>query len=259
MNKTEFAIRLLMEAYAEDGVVNLPNMFEGFMYKTAELATSFGTLEDDDQKLRLNNEPPTLLIFETIADISYAAGKAGFDSGDSRADVQHFIHLARVFEEETKYVDWDAEDGVDYITEIDDFINQNFTVRNKLSFEYPEGTKQKWDALEIHGCKDNGEDVFPVENDEEPDFYTVYLHLVDGGIMAVADLPTQELAEQLADLIHNSVISFKDNGYMPLDRLPELHRRFNLFIDERIKAASTPNTMAAYELVKDFFNNSVKP
>jgi hypothetical protein len=260
MTKTDFAIRLLMEAYADEGVVDLVNMFEWFMHYVSENHSKFGTPEENDQKLRLNDEQPSLLIFETIADISYAAGAVGFDSGDSRADVQHFIHLARVFEEETKYVDWEAEDGVDYITEIDEFIAEKIGVKkDKLNFDYPEGAKALWDALEIAGCVDNGEDTYPVEDDEKPDFYTVYLHQVEGGVMAIADLPTEEHAQKLSELIHNAVISFKDNGYMPMNRNELLHRKFNLFLDERIHMAHTTSTKAAYEVVKDMFNNMVKP
>lgn len=260
MTKTDFAIRLLMEAYADENkVVNLVNMFEWFMHHVSENRAKFGTVEENDTLMRLNDDQPTLLIFETIADISYAAGKAGFDSGDSRADVQHFIHLARVFEEETKYVDWEAEDGVDYITEIDDFIHQNLPSVNKLSFDYPEGAKALWDNIEIFGCKeDTGGSTYPVDGDELPDFWTVYLHQVEGGIMAVADLPTKDHAEALAELIHNAVISFKDNGYMVLNRLPELHRKFNLILEERIHMAHSPATKAAYEIVRDNFNSLVK-
>lgn len=141
-------------------------------------------------------------------------------------------------------------------------INNNaYNYIDKLGFNYPNGTRYKWDNIEIAGCKDNDGSIYRVdESDNEiPDFYTVYLHLTEGGTMAVADLPTEKLAQDCAEMLHNAVISFKDNGFLPLSRNAELHRKFNLLLDEKIKMASSVQTKAAYEIVKDQFNSLIKP
>ena len=44
-------------------------------------------------------------LLETVADIAYSAGEAGYFSGDSRADVNEFIHWAKIFEKEHKRTD----------------------------------------------------------------------------------------------------------------------------------------------------------
>lgn len=202
---------------------------------------------------------------ETIADIAYMAGTHHYYSGDSRADMQTFIHLADKFEEEHKGVDWNSEakeddDAPDYITSVEEFFNENLRIVDKLAFDYPNGTRYEWDNVEIAGCKDDGESTYRVDDDSEtPDFFTVYLHLTEGGTMAVADLPTEKLAQDCAEMLHNAVISFKDNGFLPLSRNAELHRKFNLLLDERINMASSVQTKAAYEIVKDQFNSLIKP
>ena len=199
---------------------------------------------------------------ETIADIAYMAGTHHYYSGDSRADMQTFIRLANTFEEEHKDVDWNSEDNdaPDYITSVEEFFNENVRIVEKLDFNYPNGTRYEWDNIEIVGCKDDGGIAYRVDDDDEvPDFYTVYLHLTEGGTMAVADLPTEKLAQDCAEMLHNAVISFKDNGFLPLSRNAELHRKFNLLLDERINMASSVQTKAAYEIVKDQFNSLIKP
>lgn len=204
---------------------------------------------------------------ETIADIAYMAGTHHYYSGNSRTDMQTFIHLADKFEEQYKDVDWDAiakeddDDVPDYITSVEEFFNENLRIVEKLDFNYPNGTRYEWDNIEIVGCKDDGGIAYRVDDgdDEVPDFYTVYLHLTEGGTMAVADLPTEKLAQDCAEMLHNAVISFKDNGFLPLSRNAELHRKFNLLLDERIKSASSVQTKAAYEIVKDQFNSLIKP
>ena len=42
----------------------------------------------------------------------------------------------------------------------------------------------------------------------EASFFSVYLHQVSGGVDCVADLPTLELAKQLAELIENACKSY---------------------------------------------------
>lgn len=54
-------------------------------------------------------------ILETIADIAYIFGSQGYFSGDSRADIQEIIHLAKKFEKQKH--DWDKEDYINLINE----------------------------------------------------------------------------------------------------------------------------------------------
>lgn len=204
-------------------------------------------------------------IKESIADISYMAGVDRYASGDSRRDIADFIHLAERFEEEVNYRDENTEDDdfdtPEYMDAIEEWYKDNIKVTEKIAFDYPNGTRYEWDNTEIAPCKDDGDGTYRLDGDEdqEPDFWTVYLHMTEGGAMAVADLPTEKLANDFAEMLNNAVISFKDNGYMPLQRHAELHRKFNLFIDERIHSAHSLQTKAAYEIVKDNFNNMIKP
>ncbi len=77
----------------------------------------------------------------------------------------------------------------------------------KLDFT-PKAAKDKWDRVEIHPVVYLPEhhDCFEPCEDNDPDLYcwSVYLHQIKGGIQCIADLPTRELAEQLAKLIKNA-------------------------------------------------------
>lgn len=48
--------------------------------------------------------------FESLADIAYSAGINRYYSGDSRADMNNFIHWAKEFEDVNKDTDWHEED-----------------------------------------------------------------------------------------------------------------------------------------------------
>lgn len=264
INKTNFAIGLLLEAYAENGKVNMPAMLEALSYRVGEVCRNFGTVDKkDDEVLILHKEQKGIPILETVADIAYAAGVKRHYSGNSREDMQEYIRLAEQFEKEYAHIDWNNQeiddDFIDYMDAIEDFIAENLKVGEVLAFDYPNGTKYEWDNIEVAPCKRGDEGVYQLDDDSEtPDFWSVYLHMVTGGQMCIADLPTHTLANQFAEMLNNAVISFKDNGYMPLTRNDVLHRQFNLFIDERIKAAHIPATKAAYEVVKNQFNLLVK-
>lgn len=257
---TQLALRLLMNAYATDGEINIPRFLENLQEQAVAAFKDNGELISDDQILILNSTMPNAPILETLADISYAAGAAGYTTGNSREDVQNFIYLANKFEEEFEGYNGDEQENEDYMDEIEKFTTANLRLLNKLSFEYPQRLVEPWDNLEIAGCKqDNDGNVYRLDDaTEEPDFWTIYVHQVDGGVMAIADVPTEKHADDLAELINNAVISFKNNGFMPILRNAEAHRQFNLYIDERIKGASSQPTMAAYEAVKKQFNDLVK-
>lgn len=157
-------------------------------------------------------------LHEAIADIAYIAGQHGYYSGDSRADIQEFVALAKEFEKWTKNVDWDSEDNeVSYIEAIEIWTKDQLHLQVKLNF-CPDQAKSKWDNIEIDACVDDGEDTYVVHDEETPDFYSVYLHQVSGGVQCVADLPTEEDAIALANLLKNAVNSYTDNGYLPKNK-----------------------------------------
>lgn len=58
-------------------------------------------------------------LLETLADIAYQAGQQGYYTGDSRADVNSFIHWAREFEERHVTTDWDI---TNYMLEIEQYV-----------------------------------------------------------------------------------------------------------------------------------------
>ena len=55
-------------------------------------------------------------LLEAIADIAYIFGELGYFSGDSRADIQEIIFLAKEFE--NSHSDWYKND---YILEVSEF------------------------------------------------------------------------------------------------------------------------------------------
>ncbi|WP_164462747.1 MULTISPECIES: hypothetical protein [Burkholderia cepacia complex] len=64
----------------------------------------------------------------------------------------------------------------------------------------------QFDALEIHGVRQFPEPSDPTQtccevDDDNPSFFSVYLHCVDGGVMCRADLPTHPVALHCADVI----------------------------------------------------------
>lgn len=57
-------------------------------------------------------------LLETVADLAYLAGAAGYYSGDSRRDTDNIIGWAKEFEALNKGREWDGE----YMEEIESFF-----------------------------------------------------------------------------------------------------------------------------------------
>ena len=55
-------------------------------------------------------------LLETVADIAYIFGEKGYFTGDSRADIQEIIFLAKKFENLNH--DWNTDD---YLIEVNKF------------------------------------------------------------------------------------------------------------------------------------------
>lgn len=77
-----------------------------------------------------------------------------------------------------------------------------------------------YDAIEIHGARDVGDPGRPDStscevDDEDPQFFSVYVHLKEGGVECVGDHETRELAKDYA-----SELSAK-YGFLVYDFSPE--------------------------------------
>lgn len=81
-------------------------------------------------------------------------------------------------------------------------------ILENISF-VPAAAVGAWDNVEVspvYWYKEN--DFCEVCEESEATFFSVYLHQIEGGVQCIADLPTRELAEQLAELIENACNSF---------------------------------------------------
>lgn len=176
------------------------------------------------------------LIHETIADIAYLAGVYGYYSGNSRADMQTFIHLAEQFEKQYASIDWEDSD-LDYMGEVENFAMQKLGLKKKLMLNYPEAFTEPWDNLEVERVSEDEGGSYPVydKEDETPnDFWSVYAHQVEGGTMCAADVPTEQDANELVAMITRAVKSYKDNGYLQMYDNKSLQDEINKLLDELI-------------------------
>ncbi len=86
-------------------------------------------------------------------------------------------------------------------------------IGKNLNIDAPFTVCPQWNGIEVHPCKEypDGKGASFVEQcePEEADFWSVYLHLKAGGLECVADLPTEALANSLADLLTLTQKAFK--------------------------------------------------
>ncbi len=74
---------------------------------------------------RKSNKERTYQLCEAVADIAFLAGTRNYYSGNSRKDIEDFIHWAEEFEQFWKNKEWGADDtDDDYIDEISKFAEQ---------------------------------------------------------------------------------------------------------------------------------------
>lgn len=71
---------------------------------------------------------------------------------------------------------------------------------------YPQEAAIVWDAVEVHPVYEDGEGTAEICEEGDQTYFSVYLHLPEGGINCIADFPTIELAIQFAGLIRNIVM-----------------------------------------------------
>ena len=72
-------------------------------------------------------------LCEAVADIAFIAGTKEYYSGNSRQDIEDFIHWAEEFELKWKNKDWGADDTFDdYMDEIIKFANKKILDSTKV-------------------------------------------------------------------------------------------------------------------------------
>lgn len=67
----------------------------------------------------------------------------------------------------------------------------------------PQSGASYWDEIEIQPVKELGNGVCETVNEGDEDFWSVYLHQLNGGVKCVADLKSKQQAKKLAELIEN--------------------------------------------------------
>lgn len=83
---------------------------------------------------------------------------------------------------------------------------QNVEIKN---FWFNETKKYPtFDNFEVHGCKEFSSGKSPFKesyveqvDDDEAEFWSVYIHIVGGGLECIADCPTKEIALSLTNLL----------------------------------------------------------
>ena len=72
----------------------------------------------------------------------------------------------------------------------------------------------KWDDVEVHPVWDDGEGNCDVCDKGQETYWSVYLHLVEGGVICIADLPNEKLANDFAAVIEGAVKNYVNNEYL---------------------------------------------
>jgi len=73
--------------------------------------------------------------------------------------------------------------------------------RDYTNFTTPYLPLDQYDAVEVAGCIEAYGCVERVEDDSEPHFWSVYLHLKEGGCECVADCNTRGQADEFAAVL----------------------------------------------------------
>ena len=58
-----------------------------------------------------------------------------------------------------------------------------------------------FDGYEIHGCKDYGDYVEPVKDESEAEFWSLYGHIPNQGVVCIGDYNTRQHAEEILQRI----------------------------------------------------------
>lgn len=91
---------------------------------------------------------------------------------------------------------------------------ENFPYFYQLDYEDIEG----WDEIEIHPVAivrvedDDTAHMEPVDNEDEADFWSVYIHIVGKGLMCIADFELKEEAITFKKLIELLIKTYKHDN-----------------------------------------------
>ena len=81
----------------------------------------------------------------------------------------------------------------------------------------PAAAVSAWDDTEVSPVCYVGNDAVEVCEEGEENFYSLYLHQVEGGVQCIADLPTKELATDLEKLLQNAISHYSVAPEKPSD------------------------------------------
>lgn len=69
---------------------------------------------------------------------------------------------------------------------------------------------ERFDAYEVHPCREISPGVVEqCDEGEQPDFWSVYIHLVSGGLQCIADCNSEQDAQALVDILlsaHHNIV-----------------------------------------------------
>ena len=68
----------------------------------------------------------------------------------------------------------------------------------------PEAAESYWNDIEIHPVKELKKGICETVEEDNGDFWSIYLHQLEGGLKCIADLKTKLEAKKLAKLIENA-------------------------------------------------------
>ena len=68
----------------------------------------------------------------------------------------------------------------------------------------PKEAEAYWDEIEIHPVKEIEKGIFETVEERQENFWSIYLHQLNGGLKCIADLKTKIEAIQLGELIKNT-------------------------------------------------------
>lgn len=167
-----------------------------------------------------------IAIHWSIEDVKHICPRV---SDDQARKVLHYLkdnHNAEVG------INWDVIDSA-IETILPDVVD---SIDERYAEDIIDGKPHLYDAIEIHGIRNanNTDDAdgtcFEVD-DENPEQFSLYLHIVSGGVECVGDFSTRELANQYADELSKRFEWKVHDFSQPID--PEIQRQLRGFTPDQ--------------------------
>lgn len=93
---------------------------------------------------------------------------------------------------------------------VDKFFKTNNGFTGDVATLFKRNVPEKpFNAFEVHGCTDFGNGIEQVD-DEEADFFSVYLHTVSNGLECIGDFQNRDAANRFVDLLTNIITTSTD-------------------------------------------------